>query len=89
MLPRDLTSRFHLAIALEGKLTCRKYDVIALLTNVAKSAVKEKVTRVILATLRVGFSSKSHSSTYASYCVSFFQKQCTDKLGRMTSTRQR
>jgi hypothetical protein len=31
----------------------RKYDVIALLTNVAKSAVKEKVTRVVLATLRV------------------------------------
>lgn len=34
-------------------LMFRKYDVIALLTNVAKSAVKEKVTRVILATLRV------------------------------------
>lgn len=65
MLPRDLTSRFHLAIALEGKLTCRKYDVIALLTNVAKSAVKEKVTRVILATLRVGSFTKSYSSTGA------------------------
>ncbi|KAK4688485.1 V-type H+-transporting ATPase subunit H, partial [Tremellales sp. Uapishka_1] len=30
----------------------KKYDVIALLTNVAKAAVKEKVTRVIVATFR-------------------------------------
>jgi len=37
----------------------RKYDVIALLTNVAKSAVKEKVTRVVLATLRVCSAEKS------------------------------
>lgn len=35
------------------ELTGRKYDVVALLTNVAKSAVKEKVTRVVVATLRV------------------------------------
>ena len=31
----------------------RKYDVIVLLMNVAKAAVKEKVTRVVIATLRV------------------------------------
>ena len=40
-------------------LMIRKYDVIALLTNVAKSAVKEKVTRVVLATLRVCSAEKS------------------------------
>ena len=31
----------------------RKYDIIALLTNIAKSAVKEKVLRVVVATFRV------------------------------------
>jgi V-type H+-transporting ATPase subunit H len=31
----------------------RKYDVMAVLTNVAKAAVKEKVTRVVVATFRV------------------------------------
>ena len=34
-------------------LMCRKYDVIALLVGVAKAAVKEKVQRVVVATLRV------------------------------------
>lgn len=33
---------------------CRKYDIIPLLTEVAQVAVKEKVTRVIVATFRVG-----------------------------------
>lgn len=31
----------------------RKYDIIPLLTDVAKAAVKEKVIRVIIATFRV------------------------------------
>jgi hypothetical protein len=31
----------------------RKYDVIPVLVKVAKNAVKEKVTRVIVATFRV------------------------------------
>jgi hypothetical protein len=31
----------------------RKYDIIPLLTDVAQSAVKEKVVRVIIATFRV------------------------------------
>lgn len=30
----------------------KKYDIVAVLTNVAKAAVKEKVTRVVVATLR-------------------------------------
>lgn len=34
-------------------LLCRKYDIIALLVEIAKSAVKEKVVRVSIATLRV------------------------------------
>ncbi|EIW70107.1 hypothetical protein TREMEDRAFT_61869 [Tremella mesenterica DSM 1558] len=37
-------------IAAEGM--DKKYDAIALLTNIAKAAVKEKVTRVVVATLR-------------------------------------
>jgi V-type H+-transporting ATPase subunit H len=39
---------------MKSQLSFRKYDVIALVTNVAKAAVKEKVTRVVVATLRVG-----------------------------------
>ena len=35
------------------ELTDRKYDVVALLVGVAKAAVKEKVQRVVVATLRV------------------------------------
>lgn len=31
----------------------KKYDVVAILTDVAKAAVKEKVTRVVVATFRV------------------------------------
>lgn len=41
----------------------RKYDVVALLTNVAKSAVKEKVTRVVVATLRVSIDDIPHTIT--------------------------
>lgn len=37
----------------------RQYDIIPLLTEAAQSAVKEKVTRVILATFRVRFPVKS------------------------------
>lgn len=33
----------------------RKYDIIAILIGVAKAAVKEKVQRVVVATLRVGY----------------------------------
>lgn len=35
------------------KLTSRKYDIVNLFLELAKSAVKEKVTRVIVATWRV------------------------------------
>jgi V-type H+-transporting ATPase subunit H len=31
----------------------KKYDIVALFTEIAKSAVKEKVIRVIVATFRV------------------------------------
>lgn len=31
----------------------KKYDVVAILTDIAKAAVKEKVTRVVVATFRV------------------------------------
>lgn len=35
----------------------RKYDIIPLLTDTAKAAVKEKVIRVIIATFRVSIRS--------------------------------
>lgn len=38
----------------------KKYDVVAILTDIAKAAVKEKVTRVVVATFRV----KSNRSIY-------------------------
>lgn len=34
----------------------KKYDIIALFTEIAKSAVKEKVIRVIIATFKVTYS---------------------------------
>lgn len=36
-----------------AQLTIRKYDIVNLFLELAKSAVKEKVTRVIVATWRV------------------------------------
>ena len=38
-------------------LSDRKYQIIEVLTGVAKSAVKEKVSRMVIATFRVGSSS--------------------------------
>jgi V-type H+-transporting ATPase subunit H len=43
-----------LVIALLKEL-CRRYDVIPLFISVAQAAAKEKVVRVNIATLRVGF----------------------------------
>ena len=37
-------------------LSDRKYQIIEVLTGVAKSAVKEKVSRMVIATFRVGSS---------------------------------
>lgn len=34
-------------------MSCRKYDIVPLLTDVAQNAAKEKVIRVIVATFRV------------------------------------
>ena len=45
-----------------SSLDCRRYDVIALLTSVAKAAVKEKVQRVVVATLRVCQCSSPHTA---------------------------
>ena len=33
----------------------RKFDIIPVLTDIAKAAVKEKVIRIIIATFRVGW----------------------------------
>ena len=44
---------FGKAPYLEEKLMIRKYQIIEVLTAVAKSAVKEKVSRMVIATFRV------------------------------------
>lgn len=37
----------------DAVLLCRKFDIIPVLTDIAKAAVKEKVIRIIIATFRV------------------------------------
>ncbi len=45
--------------------TNRKYDIIPLLVEIAKSAVKEKVIRVSIATLRVSNRGRGFLSYYS------------------------
>ena len=47
------TSACHTFSASCRLISSRKYDIIPLLTDIAKAAVKEKVIRVIIATFRV------------------------------------
>jgi hypothetical protein len=59
-------------------LNIRKYDVIALLTNVAKSAVKEKVTRVVVATLRVSGHLTSEIKHELTVLEPVVERSCTE-----------
>lgn len=61
--------------------TNRKYDIIPLLVEIAKSAVKEKVIRVSIATLRVSNRRKRFLSCYSFDLLESCRKGTCSELG--------
>ena len=77
-----------LATAFSEEL-CRRYDVIPLFIRVAQAAAKEKVVRVNIATLRVGFLlliSSKHSGVSLEPCHESPICQSTHDAGRTTAS---
>ena len=68
---------------------CRRYDVIPLFISVAQAAAKEKVVRVNIATLRVGFLllvSSKHSGLSLEPCHESPICQSTHDAGRTAAS---